>query len=78
MPPTDISPALQILYWSLAGLMAVSIIVLAFAIRNQRRRNRRMRDRFRDFEGEEERMFTFLHDLGVAIEVEPSHSALGS
>ncbi len=76
MPPTDIPPTLHYLFGALLGLMAISIIVMAFAIRNQRRRNRRMRTRFRDFEGEEERMFSFLHDLGEAIECEPSHSAL--
>ena len=63
MPPTDIPPAMYYLFGSLVGLMLISIVVMAFAIRNQRRRNRRMRNRFRDFEGEEERMFCFLHDL---------------
>lgn len=76
MLPNEIPLALQVLFWSLIGLMVLSITILIFAIRNQRRRNRRMRSRFRDFEGEEARMFSFLHDLGEAIEFEPSHAAL--
>ena len=76
MPPTDITRVIDYLSWGLGGLMALVIVVMIFAIRNQRRRNRRMRTRFRDFEGEEQRMFNFLHDLSVAIEVEPSHSSL--
>jgi phosphoserine phosphatase RsbU/P len=50
--------------------------VLALALRNQRRRNRNVRKRFRDLEGEEQRMFSFLHELGLAIENEPSPSVL--
>ena len=76
MPPADFNQVLQYLTLGLAAFMALVIVVMIFAIRNQRRRNRRMRSRFRDFEGEEQRMFNFLHDLGVAIEVEPTHSAL--
>lgn len=55
---------------------AVVGIVLALALRNQRRRTRTIRRKFKDFEGEELRMFTFLHDLGLAIENEPSPSVL--
>ena len=51
-------------------------IVLLLALRNQRRRTHTIRQKFRDFEGEEQRMFTFLHDLGLAIENEPSPSVL--
>jgi sigma-B regulation protein RsbU (phosphoserine phosphatase) len=58
------------------GVGVVVLIVLVLALRNQRRRNRSIRRRFRDLEGEEQRMFSFLHDLGLAIENEPSASVL--
>ena len=54
------------------GFLVVAVIVLSLALRNQRRRNRLLRRRFRILEGEEQRMFSFLHDLGLAIEDEPS------
>lgn len=57
-------------------VIAVLVFLLLMALRNQRRRVRFIRQRFRDFEGEEQRMFTFLHDLGLAIENEPSPSVL--
>ena len=72
----DIPFELQHVPWALGGFFALAMTVLVFALRNQRRRNRRMRTRFRDFEGEEQRMFSFLQELGRAIEVEPSPSAL--
>lgn len=55
---------------------ALVLIVLLLALRNQRKRNRSIRKRFRDLECEEQRMFSFLHDLGLAIENEPSPSVL--
>ena len=55
---------------------ALIVVVLLLALRNQRRRVRSIRRRFNDLEGEEQRMFTFLHDLGLAIEHEPSSSVL--
>jgi phosphoserine phosphatase RsbU/P len=57
----------------------ISVLLLAatlLALRNQRRRSHAIRRRFREMEGEEERMFSFLHDLGQAIEQEPSPSML--
>lgn len=54
----------------------VVLIGLLLALRNQRKRNRRISKRFRDLEGEEQRMFSFLRDLGLAIENEPSPSVL--
>jgi phosphoserine phosphatase RsbU/P len=57
-------------------IIAVIVLVLLLALRNQRRRAYSLRRRFKDFEGEEQRMFTFLHDLGLAIENEPSPSVL--
>jgi sigma-B regulation protein RsbU (phosphoserine phosphatase) len=58
------------------GVCLILLLILALALRNQRRRNRIIRKRFRDLEGEEQRMFSFLHDLGLAIESEPSPSVL--
>ncbi len=56
--------------------LSVIIMVLWLALNNQRRRVRAIRKRFKDLEGEEQRMFSFLHDLGLAIEDEPSPSVL--
>jgi phosphoserine phosphatase RsbU/P len=59
--------------------LCVSLLLLTvvlIALRNQRRRSQAIRRRFVDFECEEERMFSFLHDLGKAIEEEPSPSML--
>jgi len=53
-----------------------TIAGLLIALRNQRNRNKRIRRRFDDFECEEQRMFSFLHDLGEAIENEPSPTVL--
>ena len=58
------------------NLGVIALVVLALAFRNQRRRSHAIRRRFRDFEGEEQRMFSFLLELGLAIENEPSPSAL--
>ncbi|MES2439862.1 MAG: GAF domain-containing SpoIIE family protein phosphatase [Verrucomicrobiota bacterium] len=57
-------------------LAALVIGILVLALQNQRKRVRMIRRRFNDLEGEEQRMFTFLHDLGLAIENEPSPSVL--
>ena len=67
-----IRPEIQAALIIVLGMCVVAISVLALALRNQRRRNRSVRRRFRDLEGEEQRMFSFLHDLGLAIENEPS------
>lgn len=64
---------------SYAISLAVAALVIAsllIALRNQRRKIQRIRLKFTDFEEEEQRMFTFLHDLGLAIENEPSPSML--
>ncbi|RYD32211.1 MAG: GAF domain-containing protein, partial [Verrucomicrobiaceae bacterium] len=55
---------------------ALVVTILVFALQNQRRRFRHFRRKFSDLEGEEHRMFTFLHDLGLAIESEPSPTVL--
>jgi phosphoserine phosphatase RsbU/P len=52
------------------------IAVLLFALRNQRQKAKNIRKKFHDFENEEQRMFTFLHDLGRSIENEPSSAGL--
>ena len=62
-----------------AIILAVGALVIAallLALRNQRRKSRIIRKKFSDLEGEEHRMFTFLHELGLAIESEPSPSLL--
>ncbi len=57
-------------------LLLVVVGGLIVALQNQRRRSKRLRTRFRNLEGEEQRMFSFLHDLGLAIENEPSPAVL--
>lgn len=52
------------------------VILLGIALKNQRRRNHRLHRRFSAMASEESRMFSFLHDLGQAIENEPSASQL--
>jgi len=59
--------------------LAACLVVLAgllLALLNQRRRNHKIRRRIDDLEGEEHRMFSFLHELGLAIEDEPSPAVL--
>jgi len=58
------------------GFLAVALIALLLALRNQHQHHRAIRRRFRDLSGEEQRMFTFLHELGQSIGNEPSASAL--
>ena len=58
------------------ALCLVLMCLLLLALQNQRKRNRRIRRRFQQLEGEEQRMFSFLHELGLAIENEPSPSML--
>ena len=57
-------------------VLSILWIVSLWILRNQRRRNRTLRRKFRNFETEEQRMFSFLCDLGQAIENEPSSSLL--
>jgi len=71
-----IPPELQDFRIIALAIGTVVLIGLLLALRNQRKRNRRIRKRFRDLEGEEQRMFSFLRDLGLAIENEPSPSML--
>lgn len=60
----------------LLAIFVLIVPVLLLALRNQRRKVKIVRKKFHDLEGEEQRMFTFLHDLGLAIENEPSPSLL--
>lgn len=63
------------IHLSTAWVIGISLVLgvgLVLALRNQRRKAKRIRERFRKMEGEEERMFTFLHDLGLAIGMEPT------
>lgn len=57
-------------------LFVVAAVILVVALQNQRKRSRRLRNRFRDHDAKEHRMFTFLHDLGESIENEPSPGVL--
>jgi phosphoserine phosphatase RsbU/P len=58
------------------GVCLLLLFVMLLALRNQRRRGHAIRRRFREMESEEQRMFSFLHDLGQAIEQDPSPSML--
>ena len=62
-------------WWTLGVSLLVGTILL-LALRNQRRRAKRIRAAYHEMEVEEERMFTFLHDLGLAIGKEPTDGAL--
>jgi len=52
------------------------IIVLLLALRNQRQKAKDTRRKLHEFQNEEQRMFTFLHDLGQSIESESSSTVL--
>lgn len=62
--------AITFVVWSLV------LVALVIALKKQRRRAKSIRQRFEAMEDEEERMFTFLHDLGAAIENDPSSAML--
>ena len=61
---------------ALTGFSLAVALALVITLTNHRRRARHLRRKFREMEGEEERMFSFLHDLGLVIGREPSDSAL--
>jgi len=61
--------------WLIGALLIVSFL-LVIGLRNQRSKAKRIRRQFREMEGEEERMFHFLHDLGLAIGREPTDGAI--
>lgn len=58
------------------GIALVLGLLLLVGLMKQRRRARKIAAKFRILEGEEERMFTFLHDLGLAIGKEVTDVAL--
>jgi sigma-B regulation protein RsbU (phosphoserine phosphatase) len=60
----------------LNGFFLALALALLMALINQRRKAKLIRRKFREMEGEEERMFRFLHDLGLVIGREPSDSTL--
>ena len=60
----------------LNGLFLAFAFALLIALIKQRQKAKLIRRKFREMEGEEERMFRFLHDLGLVIGREPSDSAL--
>ena len=62
-------------WWTLGVSLLVGLVLL-LALRNQRSKARKIRVKYREMAGEEERMFTFLHDLGLAIGKEPTDGAL--
>lgn len=57
-------------------ILSVVLVVAAFIMHNWAWRLRRIKTRLKEFEGEEHRMFTFLHDLGCAIESDTTVKAL--
>lgn len=65
----------QTIPWAIALLLVVCL-GLGLALGNQRRKAKRIRDRYHKMEGEEERMFAFLHNLGLAIGKDPSDGVL--
>lgn len=69
-------PGLQLSPLIALAVFMLAVLILVFALHNQRRRNRLIRKKFNELEGEEQRMFSFLHELGLAIENEPSPSVL--
>lgn len=62
-------------YWSI-GVSLLLGVGLLLALKRQRSRAKRISEQYREMEGEEERMFSFLHDLGLAIGREPTDGAL--
>jgi phosphoserine phosphatase RsbU/P len=70
-------PSLTTTFYLCLSCIAILVIVgLLLALQNQRRRVETFRKKLDELEGEEIRMFTFLHDLGVAIENDPSPAVL--
>jgi sigma-B regulation protein RsbU (phosphoserine phosphatase) len=59
-----------------AVFLGLGVLALIVSLQSHRRRMRRLRLRFQELEGEELRMFGFLHELGHAIENEPSTTLL--
>ncbi|MES2981386.1 MAG: PP2C family protein-serine/threonine phosphatase [Verrucomicrobiota bacterium] len=60
----------------LVGVSSLLAGALILALINQRRRAKRLKQVLKALSGEEERMFHFLHDLGISIGAEPTDGAL--
>lgn len=58
------------------GVSVLVGLVLLLALMNQRKRAKRIRQKYREMEVEEERMFHFLHDLGLAIGEQTTNGGL--
>lgn len=67
---------IQYLCLALLGVSALLAGALILALANQRRRAKRLKQVLQALSGEEERMFHFLHDLGISIGKEPTDGAL--
>jgi sigma-B regulation protein RsbU (phosphoserine phosphatase) len=67
---------IQYLCLSLVGVSSLLAGALVLALINQRKRAKRLKQVLKALSGEEERMFHFLHDLGIAIGEEPTDGAL--
>lgn len=57
-------------------ILGLGLVVAGFIMRDWAWRLRRIKARLKEFEGEEHRMFAFLHDLGCAIESDTTVKAL--
>lgn len=62
--------------WLFIALSILLGAALISALANQRKRAKRLKSVLKALEGEEQRMFHFLHDLGLAIGKEPTNKAL--
>lgn len=62
-------------YWSI-GISLLLGVGLLLALKRQRSRAKRLTKQYQEMEGEEQRMFSFLHDLGLAIGREPTDGEL--
>lgn len=67
---------IQYLCLVLVGVSSLLAVALVLALINQRRRAKRLKQVLKALSGEEERMFHFLHDLGIAIGEEPTDGEL--
>jgi sigma-B regulation protein RsbU (phosphoserine phosphatase) len=67
---------IQYLCLALVGVSSLLAGALVLALIHQRRRAKRLKQVLKALSGEEERMFHFLHDLGIAIGEEPTDGAL--
>ncbi len=61
---------------ALVGVSSLLAAALVLALINQRKRAKRLKQVLNALSGEEERMFHFLHDLGISIGEEPTDGAL--